>query len=515
MSKDSPNPYDAMLYHGVALPQTHPDRLATHARLRGLEPAPLEQCRVLDVGCGNGSNLLPMAFGLPESEFVGIDLAARPIAIGQKIAREAGLTNLALHQLDIMDFSDEWGTFDYIIAHGFYSWVPPDVRDRFLAVCKAHLAPHGIAYISYNVYPGWRLFESAREMMLYHVRQIEDPQKRIRQGRSLLHFLRDSQPETSEDPPFFSAFLHNEVQRISKHPDWLLQHDLMARINDPCYFHEFAEHVGRHGLQYLGEAEFGVMHARDFPPQVGQMLNKFDSLIHREQYLDFLRGRSFRQTLLCHQNVALDSAPSAEQWKAFYVAAPIEELETTADGEGTTFIGINKHKIETRHPFTREMCRYLGACWPRYVSFDELLEATQTNAESDAPEKKLAADLANILYEFYVDHFIELHAYAPRVANTVSERPQASPLACVQLRTSPIVSTLLHKTVQLNEVEMQLLPLLNGRRNIKGVLRALTKTAAASPPKGKKKARSRPDSLSAKALEHILDGLMQHGLLLA
>jgi hypothetical protein len=218
---------------------------------------------------------------------------------------------------------------------------------------------------------------------------------------------------------------------------------------------------------------------------------------------------------LCHQDVALDSAPSIKQWKALYVAAPIEELETTADGEGTAFIGVNKHKIETRHPFTRELCRYLGACWPRYVSFDELLEATQTNAASDAPEKKLAADLANILYEFYVDHFIELHAHAPRLANTVSERPQASPLACVQIRSSPIVSTLLHTTVQLNEVERQLLPLLNGRRTIKGILRALTKAASAPLPHGKKKARSRPDSLSANALEHILDGLMQHGLLLA
>lgn len=511
MSQGTPTPYDTVLYPGLALPQTHPDRLATHARLQGMKPAPIEQCRVLELACGDGNNLIPMAFSLPESDFVGIDLAGRPIAMGQETIQAAGLTNIALHQLDVMDLPVEWGPFDYIIAHGFYSWVPQNVKDRMLEVCKTQLAPHGIAYISYNVYPGWRLFEASRDMMLYHVRNIDDPQKRARQGRSLLHFLRDTQPERTDDTPFYTTFLQNEVKRIDQYPDWLLQHDLMADLNTPCYFHEFATHAGQHGLQYLGEAEFGVMHAHDFPSQVTQTLNQFDSIIHREQYLDFLRGRSFRQTLLCHQDVTLESVLSHQQWRTLYVGAPIEELPTNTDEHTTAFAGINKHKIETRHPFTTELCRYLGASWPRYVSFDELLTEAKAAANLDVPEEQLALDLTKILYQFYVDHFIEMHAHAPRLANRVSKRPLASPLACIQLRTSPIVSTLMHTTVQLNEVEMQLMPLLDGRRDLKAILKAWTKKAAGE----KKNVKAKVDAISVNALEHILDGLMQHGLLLA
>jgi tRNA G46 methylase TrmB len=65
--------YDEVLYPSYTHNQTHPDRLATIATLFGLTPAPVERCRVLELGCGNGSNLVPMAYGLPGSEFVGID----------------------------------------------------------------------------------------------------------------------------------------------------------------------------------------------------------------------------------------------------------------------------------------------------------------------------------------------------------------------------------------------------------------------------------------------------------
>lgn len=78
-----PESYDEVLYPGYAYRQTHPDRLATMATLFGMTPAPVEGCRVLELGCGEGGNLIPMAFGLPRSQFLGIDLAQRPIQKGQ------------------------------------------------------------------------------------------------------------------------------------------------------------------------------------------------------------------------------------------------------------------------------------------------------------------------------------------------------------------------------------------------------------------------------------------------
>src|SRR5580658_124973 len=93
--------YDTVRYPCHAHPQTHPERLGVLGALWGLKPAPVTRCRVLELGCGNGSNLAPMAWSLPESQFVGIDLASRSIAQGLEMVQSLGLSNLRLLCADV------------------------------------------------------------------------------------------------------------------------------------------------------------------------------------------------------------------------------------------------------------------------------------------------------------------------------------------------------------------------------------------------------------------------------
>ena len=177
------NAYDEVLYPGRPYSQTHPDRIAAVAALAGMETAPPACCRVLEVGCGDGANLIPMAYGLPGSEFVGFDLAARPVERARKVARTLGLTNLALDTLDLVDFPFAAGLFDYIIAHGVYSWIPAAARDRLLALVASHLTPHGVAYVSYNTYPGCDVRRIVWEMLRSHTDHIPDRRARIDQAK--------------------------------------------------------------------------------------------------------------------------------------------------------------------------------------------------------------------------------------------------------------------------------------------------------------------------------------------
>ena len=94
-----------------------------------------------------------------------------------------GLTNIQLLDMDIMDFSEAHGQFDYVIAHGVYSWVPNAVQERLLAICAHQLRPAGIAYVSYNTLPGWRMRSVVRDAMTYHTRGIAEPAKRVAQAR--------------------------------------------------------------------------------------------------------------------------------------------------------------------------------------------------------------------------------------------------------------------------------------------------------------------------------------------
>src|SRR5262245_61104912 len=182
-------PYDDVLYTGRPYPDSHTDRLAPVETLFGMKPAAIERCRVLEVACGDGANLVPMAYGLPESEFVGFDLAARPIAAGRRAAERLGLKNLTLVQRDVADFPTERARYDYIIAHGIYSWVPPEARDRLLGLVARHLAPNGVAFVSYNLYPGCHVRRMVWEMLRFHTDHLHDPQQRIAEAKTLARLL--------------------------------------------------------------------------------------------------------------------------------------------------------------------------------------------------------------------------------------------------------------------------------------------------------------------------------------
>ena len=176
------NQYDVVPYDSHPFSKTHPENLCTIARLFGLDAPDYHDARILELGCGQGGNLIPLAYNLPHSRCLGIDLSARQIAPGQQVIDALGLTNISLKQMSITDIGPDAGQFDYIVCHGVYSWVPTAVRDKILAVCRDHLVETGVAYISYNCLPGWNMIQSIRDMMLYHVADFKDPAEKAEQG---------------------------------------------------------------------------------------------------------------------------------------------------------------------------------------------------------------------------------------------------------------------------------------------------------------------------------------------
>src|SRR3954471_4228458 len=167
--------YDRITYPGYPFGETHPGHLATLGLLFGMSPTPLDSCHVLELGCGDGANLIPVAFQWPNSEFVGLDLSEQAVCKGNAFIAKLGLKNIVLRSCDIMDVSVQFGTFHYIVAHGVYSWVPAPVRAKMLSILGDNLSAQGIGYVSYNCFPGCHLRNIARDMMRYHVRDVTDP----------------------------------------------------------------------------------------------------------------------------------------------------------------------------------------------------------------------------------------------------------------------------------------------------------------------------------------------------
>ncbi len=359
--------YDELPYVNKAFAQTHPDRLATLGRLFGLQPPGLESCRVLELGCASGDNLIPMALGLPNARFVGIDLSARQIEQGQRRVDALGLTNIELRQYDIANVDATWGKFDYVISHGIYSWIPAPVRERLLAICRDNLVANGIAYVSYNTLPGWHLKGMIRDMMMYHTAGFRDATAKVKQARGLLDFLARSAPTNSP----YGMTLRQEADALRKEADAYLFHEHLEENNHAFYFHEFADAAKRHGLVYLAEADLNDMLVSKFPPEVAQTLQRVATdIIRMEQYMDFVRNRGFRQTLLVHQDhgAVIQRKVDGRAVKGLLLTSasqPESAKPVLAQGASETFATLNGRKHNITDALTKTAILLLASQMPR------------------------------------------------------------------------------------------------------------------------------------------------------
>ncbi len=469
------NSYDEVPYSVGAFPQTQPDRLATIATLFGLNPVHPDHCRVLELGCAAGGNLVPMAIGSPESTFLGIDLSARQIADGNETLRALGIVNIRLEQQDILQFPRDAGEFDYILAHGVYSWVPSVVQQKILEVCQRHLAPHGIAYISYNTYPGWHARGAIREMLWYHTQNFPDPAVRIRQSRALLAFLTIS---TLDADGGYGALFRQELALLMQVPDTYLLHEHLEEFNEPLYFHQFAQRCAEHDLQYLGEAQIAVMMAARFGTEVEQTLRKISpDLLHMEQYMDFLRNRMFRQSLICRSSLKPDFTLRPQTLRQCHLASSAKNLSKEHDLMSNQPEEFRRSAagpaLSTHDPLMKAAMTYLGQMWPMPVTFDTLLHEA-ASLLGRTPTEADATALASRQLNCYTSGLVDLSLSKPKFTNVVSATPVASSYARLCARRGSKVTNMRLESAELGELSRLILSHLDGTRDREALVNLIT-----------------------------------------
>jgi SAM-dependent methyltransferase len=261
--------YDATPYTSNSFPQSAPGRLAAIAYFFGLEPPEVPTARVLEIGCAAGGNLIPFAAAHPRAQVVGIDLSEVQVGHGRARVQALGLDNVDLLAGDVarMDLAS-LGDFDFVIAHGVYSWVPPEVQDALLSAFHTLLAPDGIAYLSYNTYPGWKAKEIIRDAMLLASGTSTTPDEKAREARRMADFLGEVAPADS----VLGRALADSASHALGFGDSYLLHDELETFNAPCYFYEMLQRAGAHGLTYLAEAHPEHMIPGNFGPKVAEYL---------------------------------------------------------------------------------------------------------------------------------------------------------------------------------------------------------------------------------------------------
>lgn len=458
------NVYDAVEYPGFAYAHTHPDQLAVMALLYGLEPAPVSSCRVLEVACNEGANLIPMAYAIPGSEFVGFDLAPECVARGQERINDLGLKNVRLFAADLMKVGPELGQFDYIIAHGFYAWVPEPVRDRLLALCGELLSPNGIAFVSYNALPGSHLRQMMRDMMLFRTQGIADPEEKVKVGVEFITTL----AETHAEGKFYRALFDEQFQRLKVKRPQVLFHDDFSQSFHPVYFAQFIEHASKHWLQYLCESELPNPNDPCFKPEFQRTVQAAATdLIAQEQMFDFARMRSYRETLVCRSHHQLKRKFPPTSFDRFLFASPI--ASESAENESARFYTIaSGSKLHCIQATTIAVLERLIAAWPHTVTFNELAAILAEHGLNE-PDKA-----AILLLQLATAQLLELHLWTPPLAKEISTRPRATATSRLDAKTRDYTPTLWHTQVDLTDaIGRECLQLLDGTRERAALTEAL------------------------------------------
>ena len=294
--------YSELGYKSMPFPYTTPATLEAYAALVGVSAPNPKTARVLELGATYGGNIISQALFNPDATFVGIELSQEQVEKGNEVIANAGLTNVPLIQSDIASIGSEIGTFDYIIAHGVYSWVDDGVKDALLRLIDEHLAEDGIAYISYNTYPGWHTMDEVRQLMMFSNRDKTqfNHKEKVLHGKTIGSIVGSQILKYDNLKERNSKFL-GALRSVMQKDEYYVGHDHLEPNNDPVYFYQFNDHLGAHNLAYLCDADLTLSMVRSFDADIADTLDKLAPNDHvaQEQYLDFMLDTTFRKSIIC------------------------------------------------------------------------------------------------------------------------------------------------------------------------------------------------------------------------
>ncbi|MDF2695682.1 MAG: Methyltransferase type 12 [Labilithrix sp.] len=457
--------YDDVPYDTEANADTHPSTMATLARLCGLAAAPARTARVLEIGCGNGANLIAAATYLPEARFVGFDLAASAVSAGIESARASGTSNVDLFAADIRDVrarglaDREPGGFDYVVAHGMLSWVPEPVREDLLATMRDALAPAGIGFVSVNALPGWELRRALRELALDATRELDDPGEKVAVARRRIAEI----AQDGRDAAGFFGVLAAAAREYDEHvtratpPEApfsrYLFHDLLAAENEPFSVDDLSHRLARAGLRIVCETPLRPARAGTFTSLAADLA---------------VTGTPFLQVLVQRDDAPRATAPEP---------ARVAELDLWAD--------LTPVSVGTFRTSTGALVRPTGAdgliraarCAPGFVAVRDL-------ADDEITRNKVARQL----WEGFCEGVFTLLAERPRVAPDAGERPRVAPYVRLASRTavargaaSAVLTNAIHRSFRAPRAELEVVHLMDGERT-RAQIASEVIAAARTPP---------------------------------
>ena len=466
---------------------SHPARIGALAQLYGHSAAPFGACRVLEIGGGDGINVINMAVAAPGSEFVNYDLSSVAVADGRSLVQDIGIQNMRMEAMDILDAGEDLGQFDYIIAHGVYAWVPPSVRSGLMAMIGRILSPRGIALISYNALPGCHFRRAVRDLVYRAAAPYETAQDRTQAARQMLEFHRRHWDQTQ---PGQAVFL-SESERILEGRNNVLFHDELSDEWHPQFVADVVAAARMNGLDHLGDMQTELIKPALFPDDFAHEAEAIcgPDPVAIEQMRDYRDARSFRITLLRRAGDSLDRRFDSRRLDGLYVDAKFDPLaEHEREGKAFGWKAANGLQICTSDKRLDQLFRRLTKAWPQALPVAEI--ATDDDLR-EAIGRLFAAGGIGLVSEPYA------------LTTAPAAKPTASRVARAQaVRGIREIATLRHAQIRLDdEKTVTLLNALDGTRDRRALVDLMRQHTTGS------------HASLAQEVERTIGMLISHGLI--
>lgn len=458
---DTLSSYDELPYDSLPLPETQPDFLAAVAKLHGFDAIEPSRARILELGCAQGGNLIPLAWRWPECECVGVELSRVQAQAGADFVAQLGLSNVRILHGDLAALPADLGAFDYIVAHGVYSWIPPAVQQALLEVCRRHLSAQGLAYLSFNVAAGWQKLLPLRAALIERTDPNAAAPERLRQARGVL----DTLAAEWVDPA-----LKKEIAYLKTALPSYLFHEYLADCNAPMRFADFAARLDAHGLRYVGEAgpRRAVVELEDawgLTPEgmAGRWLDA-------EAALDDALDTRFRRALIARDDApcARPPLPDALEGLMFHADLTSDEEIDLDSNAAQRFVNPARNGYEIAEPAMKAAVMVLSSVYPGALDYAELLNAARQTLQACSAQPTVdEAAFRDALFRLVVLHGVMPTVWRGPAPQAPGERPRANALARAQAaRPGWVASGARHVAMDLDAHGRTLLALLDGTRTL-------------------------------------------------
>ena len=423
------NDYESTRYLGLPIAAAHPFRLAWTSRVHGGPQPDLIGARILEIGCGDGATLLPLAAHQSSWRVHGIDASRQAIGFAQDGALAANLANATFACEDLAASTVEADSWDIVIAHGVYSWIDPERRAALLRLAYSALAPNGLAYISFNALPGWSVRGTVRHALLHSHEQSHEVLDRM-----LAHVGADA----------WGSLLAAELRRARDCRDDYRVHEYLSAHNEAFWVGDFVRDAAANGLRWIGDAQFDLNEGRPYE-QLRASLGIANP--RAEEMIDLIGYRQLRCAVLARDNSPISAAPddAALLHDAVIagVIAPLRQPFILDDAIAESMRSAGGVDIDVQGSLAKAALLELARIYPSGLRYEDLLDHARRILHEHGLHTQADAhrEVAEGVMRLWRAGALELRSHMPVVAGIRPNPPKVSAFTRYEATVRPAISS--------------------------------------------------------------------------